>query len=348
MHMQCTVYLQMNNLQHVVIFLGLWGIQGSFGRILPDPTQASQAWELDRPPSDPIHTTEIRDLVKREDTSSSIDPIIVTIAPDETCGFLSGRPALPITCENQRPYNPLYLLCTNESAPYCGTYEFPQGIEDYRCSSTPATRVSTASFTYIGQENANFVTTTLNVAESVSQSSSTESESTASNSSTIPSSTSPPSDTSPSKSPPSSKSNLGAIIGGAVGGFAALSLVLFGIAWFLRQSRKKNRQSIQVNPMEQDPLSDPNIGKPDPRSPVPSDWRGSTVTALSSPYSASPQVWMNHPMSPSAQSDMSQAMSPTLGEHLAYEMSGESAQPPHEMGDTRVYEMAGDNDHRMV
>lgn len=57
---------------------------------------------------------------------------------------------------------------------------------------------------------------------------------------------------------------------------------------------------------------------------------------------------MNHPMSPSAQSDMSQGIPPTLGGHLAYEMSGESAQPPHEMGDTRVYEMAGDNDHRLV
>ncbi|CZS79823.1 unnamed protein product [Fusarium graminearum] len=383
--------MEMNKLQHLVIFFGLWGIQGSFGRMLPGPTQTSQTWDLNRPSSDPIHTTEIRELIKRQDSSSSVTPITVTIAKDETCGFLSGRPALPITCENQRPCmwaasvgivcgdidndkswdvhihcldremalnpslcndtcvgNPLYLLCTNESAPYCGTYEFPQGIEDYRCSSTPATRVSTASFTYIGQENANFVTTTLNVPESVSQSSSTESASVASSSSTIPSSTSPPSNTSPPKPPPSSQNNLGAIIGGAVGGFAALSLVLFGIAWFVRQSRKKNRQSIPVNPMEQDPLSDPNIGKPDPRSPVPSDWRDSTMTALSSPNSASPQIWMNQPMSPSAQSDMSQGMSPTLGQHLAYEMSGESAQPPHEMGDTRLYEMAGDNHHRMV
>ncbi|PCD20812.1 hypothetical protein FGRA07_04964 [Fusarium graminearum] len=146
----------------------------------------------------------------------------------------------PSLCNDTCVGNPLYLLCTNESAPYCGTYEFPQGIEDYRCSSTPATRVSTASFTYIGQENANFVTTTLNVPESVSQSSSTESASVASSSSTITSSTSPPSNTLPPKPPPSSQNNLGAIIGGAVGGFAALSLVLFGIACTKRLERLDN------------------------------------------------------------------------------------------------------------
>ncbi|KAG8671067.1 hypothetical protein FPOAC2_04387 [Fusarium poae] len=369
----------MNKRLQTVIFFGLWAVKGSLGQKIEEPPLTIQIPGMD-PSPDPTTTADITTDLKKEAPSSSGDQVIVTIAPDETCGYLSGRAVLPITCENHRPCmwspslgvlcgdlandnfdihvrcldremvldqnicndtcvdNPVYLLCSHKSAPYCGTYAFPNGIQDFRCSSTPATRVSSVYFTYMGQENARFATTTYG-GESVSETSTTES--TTSSSSTIPPSSSSSSSSS-SNPPPSSQNNLGAIIGGAVGGFVALSLVIFGIVWFVRQSRKKSRHSIPVNQMEQDPLSDPNTGKTGPTSPAQSDWRDSTMTALSSPNSASPQAWMNQPVSPSAQSDTSQGMLPTMGQHLAYEMSGESAQPPHEMGDNRVYEMEGD------
>jgi hypothetical protein len=366
-----------------MICFGLWVIDGSFGQIIADPTQTSQTRELDLS-SDATLAPDVTSGISFQERGSSSDAVVITVAPDETCGYLSGRPLLPITCENRRPCmwarslgilcgdldndktfevhftcldreaalntnlcndtctnNPVYLLCTDESAPYCGTYGFPQGIQDYRCSSTPATRVSTVSFTYIGQENVRFATTTINLDGSVSESPATRS--TVSSSSTI-----PPSPSVPYDPPPSSQNKLGAIIGGAVGGFVAISLVIFGIVWFIRHSRKKTLQATPVNQMEQNPLSDPNAGKMGPTSPAQSGWRDSTMTALSSPNSASPQAWMNHPVSPSAQSDTSQGMMPTMGQHLTHEMSGESAQPPYEMEDTRVCEMAGDSTHPWV
>lgn len=232
---------------------------------------------------------------------------------------------------------------TEESAPYCATYLYPDAIKDYRCSSTPATRVSSVDFTYRGQENAAFVTTLMPLSgPRISSTKSTESSSSIDSSASISASSFPSTDL------PSSKNNLGAIIGGAIGGFAALSLVIIAIFWFVRQSRQKQHPPpTQVSQMEQAPLSDSMGGKPVPTSPVHSEWRGSMMTAFSSPHSASPQAWLHPPVSPSAQSDMSQGILPPMGNNLTHEMSGESVQPtPQEMGNSRVYEMAGDSSDR--
>lgn len=80
----------MGNLLQSAILLGLWVVQGSHGRFLPEPTQRPHIADLDRPPA----PTQI---AKRQKTS---DVFILTIATDETCGFLSGRPGTPITCQN--------------------------------------------------------------------------------------------------------------------------------------------------------------------------------------------------------------------------------------------------------
>ncbi|EXK76958.1 hypothetical protein FOQG_18316 [Fusarium oxysporum f. sp. raphani 54005] len=382
----------MSNLLHSAIMLGLWAVQGSHGRLLSEPTQRSQIADLDRPPAPTrmVDISEPRYMAKRQETSLSNNVYVVTIATDETCGWLSGRPALSITCENHHSCmwvsslgifcgepedfknwqvhircidremalnpglcndtcqtNPLFLRCIEKSAAYCGTYVFPQGIQDYRCSSTPATRVSSVSFTYNGQKNAGFVTTTYTVSDS-------QVVSTKSASSTIP----PSSSSSPT--PPPNNNNIGAIIGGAIGGFVALALVILAIFCFVRRSKKDNTRSpTQVAPMEQAPLSgsgpiDPNAGKTGPNPPVQSDWRSSTMTVRSSPSNpASPQGWMDQPVSPSVQSQASQGVLQPIGQHMAYEMSGESVQPrAHEMtGDStrpRVYEMVGDSTHPWV
>ncbi|RGP63880.1 hypothetical protein FLONG3_9774 [Fusarium longipes] len=268
------------SLQYTILF-SLWAVQVSHGLLLSEPTQGSEIADLDRPPEPTVtdHVPDLRYAAKRQ----SNDDLVVTMAPDETCG-------------------------------------------------------------YLGQKNADFITTHIPLTGSKLSSTKTTatSSSTASSSTTNPSSSSIPASSS-SSSPSSSQNNLGAIIGGAIGGFAAVSLVILAIVWFIRQSRKKKHPPpTQVTAMEQTPLSDQNGMKPD-GTPVQPDWRSSTLTALSSPHSTSPQAWMDHPVSPSAQSDTSGGILSPMGQHLAYEMSGDSVPPrAQERRDSRVYEMAGD------
>jgi hypothetical protein len=92
----------MSKLLYSVIFLGLWAVQGSHVQLLSEPTQGSQIGDLDRPP-EPTQmrdTPELRHLERRKETGSSSHELVVTLAQDKTCGFLSGRPGIPITCDN--------------------------------------------------------------------------------------------------------------------------------------------------------------------------------------------------------------------------------------------------------
>ncbi|KAG8667858.1 hypothetical protein FPOAC1_012697 [Fusarium poae] len=58
----------------------------------------------------------------------------------------------PNLCDDVCVSNTYNLQCTNDTAPYCRTYAYPRGVRDYRCASTPATRVSSVDFTYDGQK----------------------------------------------------------------------------------------------------------------------------------------------------------------------------------------------------
>ncbi|CEI41837.1 unnamed protein product [Fusarium venenatum] len=58
----------------------------------------------------------------------------------------------PNLCDDVCVSNTYNLQCTNDTAPYCRTYAYPRGVHDYRCASTPATRVSSVDFTYDGQK----------------------------------------------------------------------------------------------------------------------------------------------------------------------------------------------------
>ncbi|KAI7765614.1 hypothetical protein LZL87_014001 [Fusarium oxysporum] len=393
----------MSRLQRSAIVLLLWTIQGSQGRVISEPTQRLYAPSHDRLPAEtnmmeiplPLH------VVKRQITSSSDGVLTVTIAPDETCGWLSGRPGVPITCENRQPcmwmksialicgplndYNKWEyhlmcyereealntdicndlcvsghtLRCTEESAAYCRTYDYPDGVQDYRCVSTPETRASSVFFTYKNQKNAGLVTATYNNADS--QAVSTEfvsSTTSASSSNAAPSSSSPGP---PSPSPPSSsRNNIGAIIGAAIGGFVALSLVSLAIFRFVRRSKKDG--APQVAPMEQTQLNGTppylNARKPDPGpgpgSSVQSEWRSSMITVpIFASNSASPQGWMNQSGSPGAQSSASQGISQLIPQSVPYEMSGDSLQTEghsiiRDPTRSQVYEMVGDSPHSWI
>lgn len=84
----------MNSLLLWVVLLGLSATQGA---ALSEPRHATQAGKLDTPPE----PTDIPDLRRRE-TSQTATSYLLTIAPHNTCGYLSGQPGIDITCESQR------------------------------------------------------------------------------------------------------------------------------------------------------------------------------------------------------------------------------------------------------
>lgn len=228
------------------------------------------------------------------------------------------------------------FVSTNATAPYCITYAFPSGVRYFDCSESP-TDILTASFTFSGQINARLKTSPIYIGASESQDTAVSETATAS--STTPYSSSPASTSSPSSRPSSSdQTNLGAIIGGAVGGFVAISLVALAIFWTIRKSRnKKGHQSMQVDPL------DHSGGKTEAQT----DWRSSTATALSWPTSASPQTGTGQPTSPSALSETSQGIMSPMRPQMTHEMSGESVQsPPYELADSRIYEIGSDSTDR--
>ncbi|KAJ9419481.1 hypothetical protein QL093DRAFT_2591084 [Fusarium oxysporum] len=220
---------------------------------------------------------------------------------------------------------------------------------------------SSVSFAYKDQENAGLVTATYTNGDSQIVSIELVSSTTSSSSSTVSLPSSPP-----APSSRSSSNKIGAIIGGAIGGFVALSLVSLAIFWFVRRSKEDGtppaerlRSPSQFSPMEQTQLTGTssfnlNAGKPGPDSSVQSEWRSSMMTVPSSAgNSASPQGWMNQPGLPGAQSAASQGIPPLIPQAVPYEMSGDSVQTEtHGIhGDrrrSRVYEMVGDAPHSWI
>ncbi|KAF5267821.1 hypothetical protein FOXYS1_1292 [Fusarium oxysporum] len=126
--------------------------------------------------------------------------LAVTIAPDETCGYVGADKDSPVTCPSSRlcswavssglglvacgsqihitclesskavnstrcdetcQSNEFNLLCTNSDWPFCLTYVYPSGIFDYRCASTTVEELEHVYFTFEGQKSQNLSTLTL-------------------------------------------------------------------------------------------------------------------------------------------------------------------------------------------
>ncbi|KAG7417772.1 hypothetical protein Forpe1208_v003805 [Fusarium oxysporum f. sp. rapae] len=126
--------------------------------------------------------------------------LAVTIAPDETCGYVTADKDSPVTCPSSRlcswavssglglvacgsqihitclesskavnstrcddvcQSNTFNLLCTNSDRPFCRTYVYPSGIFDYKCASTTVDELEHVYFTFEGQKNQNLSTVTL-------------------------------------------------------------------------------------------------------------------------------------------------------------------------------------------
>lgn len=171
---------------------------------------------------------------------------------------------------------------TGTEAPYCRTYLYPSSLTDYRCASTPVSQPQVIEFTYEGETNPDFVTSVW-LDETITTSS--ESTTTTSSSPIIPTSTSPvPQPTHHSKS----NTNIGAIVGGVVGGVALIALIALG-ALFLRRHKKNSEPTPPVShPPQATPQ--PQIMTPEtkynpPYSPAQSSWQQPVVSPITNPAS---------------------------------------------------------------
>ncbi|KAF7542442.1 hypothetical protein G7Z17_g11565 [Cylindrodendrum hubeiense] len=310
---------------------------------------------------------------------TTTDIFTLTVSPDETCGYLSGSAGVGITCDNGAlcswevtsigailcgatgyvqcipmsiatdseqcndvcQSNSFNLICTDTASPYCRTYDFPSGVRDYRCAPTPVTAVQSADFTWDGQSDPQFITTVLDDETISTSSSSTTSTTTTTTSS---SSTDPvPGPTDPPVPKPKSKTPIGAIVGGAVGGVAVIALIVFGVIYMLRKNKKPKDPAANTGPAY---IAPTNFGPPPtdqqqmqmvgsldvktamPNSPVQSvhpDWQRQSMAAPNTAVSPISQAGWGHPQP-----------FPTPVPAPAYEAPGHEARerdPVYEMGD---------------
>ncbi|KXJ93258.1 hypothetical protein Micbo1qcDRAFT_54345 [Microdochium bolleyi] len=136
------------------------------------------------------------------------------------------------------------LKCSRTASPYCAGLTFFNGIVDYLCTNRSLSTLVQMETTYKGQQNAPSLSpgfVGINIFASLSQSDQTASSS---GNATSPSVVASSSGTNPQPSTQPSSSGVPptAIIGGAVGGSAAI--VLAGLAvWFFFRRRDKKKHS---------------------------------------------------------------------------------------------------------
>lgn len=212
-------------------------------------------------------------------------------------------------CDDLCQSNAYNLFCTDKTAAYCRTYVYPNGVADYRCASTRVLSLQSVAHTYSGQKYSGFTTTTFaELVENQSTSFAFKSSSTEGESATT-TEAEPAVTTTSDPDPPKEKStNLGAIIGGAIGGFVALAAVVIAIIWLLRRNKKNAAstppppppQQVQPGQSMQQTWIDPNSpDKSRMTSPVQSEWRQSTMTApVSSVSPGTVHGWDGQPTTP--------------------------------------------------
>ncbi|KAM0330654.1 hypothetical protein ACHAQA_003605 [Verticillium albo-atrum] len=231
------------------------------------------------------------DLLKARQATTSITTALV--APDNTCGYVSGRPGAVFTC-NGADANCLFftadstlrgaVACCNSdvtetSAQYCNTISFSSNIWDFFCNSIEISTPQAATTTYVGQTNADdWVPLALNDASETSLTRPAEPSETPdfgdneSTQSSSPSSTSgsggSTADGGSGSGGGGSSTPIGAIVGGVVGGVAAIAIIGFLIWFLLRRKKKQQAQDQPIPPpvMQQAPPQGPYPGGPPPNS----------------------------------------------------------------------------------
>ncbi|KAM6522683.1 hypothetical protein FALCPG4_012310 [Fusarium falciforme] len=231
-------------------------------------------------------------------------------------------------CNDVCQSNSFYLLCTERSSAYCAVYSYEDGVKDYRCATASLSRAQGVSFTYDGQRGRSF--TTLTVAGDAVETPTPSSTSTTTTEEPEESETETETPTesdditttitvdpgrATSAGPveiehgKSDGPNIGAIVGGSIGGFVALSLIVLGAIWLLRRNKKNQTSPNQPapvpppmqhhTPVSSVPPMSEHTGLVSPASPTQSDWRGSSVAPTSTQSPVSMQGWSTH--SPASQ-----------------------------------------------
>ncbi|KAH7251565.1 hypothetical protein BKA59DRAFT_435545 [Fusarium tricinctum] len=287
-------------------------------------------------------------LGKRQATSTEDITYTLVNSPDSTCGFLSGSPGNAITCSNGEKCswelahvtgifcgtsaynrcldrsealdtklcndvcqsNSYNLLCTDTSAPFCGTYAYESGVRGFRCASSTLTGEQSVSFLYNGQKDRELSTVYVSDEVTTTTASETTESSSEEKSSTTSTTTSATTTTSEAPLPQNtgggggSKTNVGAIVGGAIGGFVVLSLIVLGIIWFMRRNKKNGgspphqptpavvpQPHVPQTPADTVPPMSQHYSKSGVTSPTQSEWRDSMVTTQGPGSPVSNMTW---------------------------------------------------------
>ncbi|KAH7193884.1 uncharacterized protein B0J16DRAFT_412445 [Fusarium flagelliforme] len=267
----------------------------------------------------------------RRAAATSAVTLTLTIAPDETCGYLSGSVGVPITCENkalctweQDSLNVIAcstdhylqciesktavdpnlcndvcqsdtwnLRCTDSDAPYCRTYLYPNGVVDYRCASTSVSAFQRVEHTFKGDDSPGFTTTTISDVPTMTVPSAV----TRSSFNNDPTTTTDYPDTTSSTEVPDSPPKpvpVGAIVGGVVGGVAVLGLIAIGTIIALRRRKAKPTVDATIS-YQPNAIHEPApmVQKPQPGPPHQQVFQAPVYD----PSMASSPVQTNHHMS---------------------------------------------------
>ncbi|RFN43629.1 hypothetical protein FIE12Z_12132 [Fusarium flagelliforme] len=276
--------------------------------------------------------------IRQESITSS--SLVVTIAPSNTCGYISGtstglvgcgeeqiyvtcvessKAVDPLVCDDLCQSNTFYLRCTDSDEPFCRTYGYPKGIRDYRCASTEVQSVQSVKFTYEGEENPSFHTSTIGGKSSQPIPTVTDFDTTTTRwpveTDTHTTTSDTPAATNKAKSMP-----VGAIVGGVVGGVAIIifsGLGIFFLLWRRKPTPAADPTPAQPVMVQQPPPAPPmnqiHYPQQQPYPPVTSSFPDSNMVSspappnphlsmISGPVSMSgaspPTAWNQHPSPP--------------------------------------------------
>ncbi|KAH6871876.1 hypothetical protein B0T10DRAFT_416845 [Thelonectria olida] len=321
----------MSRLLSVTLVLSTWTIEIANCVVLSEPTQRSSIGYHEQPPA----PTQLIEALEFHVRIRKLEDHIftVTVAPDSTCGFVSGHPGIAITCENGQkcvweheyvkgimcgvdPEAEVHFPCVEREVALnpelcnnvCQSDRFR-----LRCTDTASPYCRTYAYPG-GVHDFRCETTTELRPQSVSVTHAEQEDRnllttliskgsfvTSRDSITVlltsSAATAPPPNNEDNESP-----NIGTIVGRIIGCFTVLSLLDLGI-WLVQRSKRRHSPSAQqapvhVLPMQQAPLlapqDNPTIVPPGVTSPVRSELPDSTMTVPTATSSTLQPNWVNH------------------------------------------------------
>ncbi|KAK2018757.1 hypothetical protein LZ32DRAFT_643390 [Colletotrichum eremochloae] len=251
-----------------------------------------------RPTKAPVYG----DLRKRQTSE-----VTVLVAPDNTCGYVSGRAGAEYTCGGSATcrvaccgsqncnaprtcfdYKDIYSSslcdsgcrvdtetrkCTETAQPFCRTVSFSDDIYGYWCASEENSTPQAVLTTYAGQRARQFSEVVVTLGDTTSSSANRPIGSSATTASDLDEATS----TAPVPAPQPSSTPVGAIVGGVVGGVAVIALIGFGI-WFFIRKKNHNGGAQAQQQQQQQQTQQPQMGYAQPPQGSPSQYAATTHT----------------------------------------------------------------------